>query len=269
MLFLKLGGSLITEKTRPHTPRPAVIARLAAEIAAARREHPGLRLILGHGSGSFGHAAASRYATKAGARTPQQWQGFAAVWRAARALNTLVMEALHAAGLPALAFPASAAAISRGGSVLSWDLAPVQAALTHGLLPVVYGDVVFDRQLGGTILSTEEIFAHLGTVLQPRRILIAGIEAGVWADYPACTRLVPEITPAALEAILPALGDSAAADVTGGMRSKVTGMLRLLDTLPALEEVCIFSGAQEGAVRAALLGASPGTALRRTPQNAI
>ncbi len=269
MLFLKLGGSLITEKTRPRTPRPAVIARLAEEIAAARQARPGLRLVLGHGSGSFGHEAARRHATRAGVRTPRQWQGFAEVWHAARALNTLVMDALHAAGLPALAFPASAAALTRSGRVLSWDLAPLQAALAHGLLPVVYGDVVFDRHLGGTILSTEDIFTHLGAVLQPRRILIAGIEAGVWADYPACTRLAPEITPATLEETLPALGGSAAADVTGGMRSKVTGMLRLLETLPALEEVCIFSGAQEGAVRDALLGASPGTALRRTPQNAI
>ena len=36
ILLLKLGGSLITEKARPETPRLEVIARLAREIAAAR-----------------------------------------------------------------------------------------------------------------------------------------------------------------------------------------------------------------------------------------
>jgi len=34
LTFLKLGGSLITDKTQPRTPRPEVLARLMAEIAA-------------------------------------------------------------------------------------------------------------------------------------------------------------------------------------------------------------------------------------------
>ena len=263
LTFLKLGGSLITDKDRPHTPRPEVIARLAEEIAAARREKPDLRLVLGHGSGSFGHAAAGKHGTREGVHTPQAWRGFAEVWQAARSLNCLVTEALHAAGLPAVAFPLSAAATVEAGRVVAWNLYPLRSALASGLLPVVYGDVAFDTARGGTILSTEDIFAHLGAALHPRRILIAGAEPGVWADYPACTRIIPKLTPADLERRRTALRGSASTDVTGGMLSKVTGMLSLLEAQPALDEVCIFGGAQTGAVRAALLGASPGTLLRR------
>ena len=51
LTFLKLGGSLITDKTHPRTPRPESLARLASEIAAALGEDPALALILGHGSG--------------------------------------------------------------------------------------------------------------------------------------------------------------------------------------------------------------------------
>ncbi|MEZ4718850.1 MAG: hypothetical protein R2851_22555 [Caldilineaceae bacterium] len=39
-IFLKLGGSLITDKRAPETPRLDVIHRLAAEIAAARPKYP-------------------------------------------------------------------------------------------------------------------------------------------------------------------------------------------------------------------------------------
>ena len=35
LVFVKLGGSVITDKTQPETARPEVIARLAGEIAAA------------------------------------------------------------------------------------------------------------------------------------------------------------------------------------------------------------------------------------------
>ena len=65
MLFLKLGGSLITDKHTPRTPRPDVLARLMQEITEARAARPGMRIVLGHGSGSFGHVEAKRYGTRA------------------------------------------------------------------------------------------------------------------------------------------------------------------------------------------------------------
>ena len=97
LTLLKLGGSLITDKNRPHTPRLEVLARLAEEIAAARRQRPGLRLLLGHGSGSFGHVPAQKYGTCQGVHSADEWQGFVEVWHQAAALNRLVMEALRAA----------------------------------------------------------------------------------------------------------------------------------------------------------------------------
>lgn len=256
--FLKLGGSLITEKSRPQTARPAALARLAGEISEALSQNPSLRLILGHGSGSFGHVSGNRYGTRQGVRTPQGWRGFAEVWWDASSLNRLVMAALQAVGLPAVAFPPSAAAIARDARVASWDFAPLQAALEAGLLPVVYGDVAFDSVRGGTILSTEDLFAYLAERLEPGRLLLAGIEPGVWADYPACTRLIPEITPSSWNAVAPLLGGSGATDVTGGMAGKVSAMLALVERLPALE-VLIFSGETPGLVQAALGGAQVGT----------
>ncbi len=261
--FLKLGGSLITEKGRPHTPRPEALKRLAREILAAYRSNPGLRLILGHGSGSFGHVPALKYGTRQGVKTPEEWQGFVEVWREAAALNRLVIEALGEAGLPALAFPPLASVMAENGAVLAWNLAPIAAALQAGRLPVVFGDVVFDTIKGGTILSTEDLFCHLATHFSPRRILLAGLEQGVWADYPRNTKLVPLITPDNLETAAPNLGGSATADVTGGMASKVRENLQLAKEIRGLE-VLIFSGDIPGAVEKALAGAGVGTLLRAT-----
>jgi isopentenyl phosphate kinase len=132
-------------------------------------------------------------------------------------------------------------------------------ALQAGLLPVVYGDVIFDTQRGGTILSTEDLFAHLARQLCPRRVLLAGLEQGVWADYPACTRLVAEITLDNLAGL--SLGGSAATDVTGGMASKVQQSLELVQQIKGLE-VCIFSGETSGAVQRVLAGEEIGTWIR-------
>jgi isopentenyl phosphate kinase len=255
--LLKLGGSLITDKTKPGTVRAEVLARLAGEIADVWREGD-LQLILGHGSGSFGHVPAKKYGTRQGVRTPEQWRGFAEVWREADLLNRLVVDALIGAGLPAIRFAVSGAAVARAGQVAAWDLAPLRAALDAGLLPVVYGDVVFDQAWGGTILSTEDIFNLLAQELNPAQVLNAGIEEGVWADYPACTRLIPEITPANFAEVAPTLGGSSATDVTGGMASKVREMLELAEAVPGLEG-WIFCGAVPRRVAEALRGKTVGT----------
>jgi len=262
ILFLKLGGSLITDKTRPYTFRPEALEAAAAQIAAARQARPGLHLVLGHGSGSFGHEAARKYATRQGVADAGGWHGFAEVWFQASRLNRLVMEGLHSAGLPAVALAPVAAVRARDGQVAAWDLGPLQSALTHGLLPVVYGDVIFDERRGGTILSTEDLFGYLARSLGPQRILLAGREAGVWADFPARTRLLGELTPAGLSAQTSGPGAAIGADVTGGMQSKVSQMLALVTEVPGLE-VLIFSGEQPDAIRRALLGETPGTRLHR------
>lgn len=262
MIFLKLGGSLITEKTTPHTHRPEVLARMAQEIAAAREQDPGLRLVVGHGSGSFGHVPAQKYATRQGVRSPLDWYGFTEVWREAHTLNQLVIEALETEGIPVLAFPPSACILADGGQVSGWDLKPFHSALEAGLVPLVNGDVAFDSRLGGTILSTEAVFRFLAHELQPERILLVGIEEGVWADYPVREHLIQEITPANLPQLAGVLRGSQAVDVTGGMFAKVQEMLELVQEIPGLE-VQIFSGNEPGLVLHALLGVKAGTRIYR------
>lgn len=258
LVFLKLGGSLITDKTTPQTARYDVISRLAREIAEAKNNDPDLQLVLGHGSGSFGHVPAKKYGTRQGVRSSEEWLGFVEVWYQASALHRIVIEAMHAAKLPAISFPASGAVTASGGSVINWNVSPLKAALGAGLIPVVYGDVVFDKELRGTILSTEDIFVHLAYELHPSRILLAGIDEGVWADYPHCTKLISEISPDNWEMVSSVLSGSQATDVTGGMASKVQEMYRLIQDMPNVK-VFIFSGRETGNVTIALADQSSGT----------
>jgi isopentenyl phosphate kinase len=262
LVFLKLGGSLITDKTRPYTPRPEKLDDLAAQIAVAMQDHPDMQLILGHGSGSFGHQAASRFGTRNGVASVEAWRGLAEVWYQASALNRIVVETLHHAGLPVITLSPAASITAHEGKVSVWNLYPLTTALNQGLLPVIHGDVAFDDEQGGTILSTEDLFSHLARKLHPNLILLAGLEAGVWEDFPSRTNLIKELTPQNSGKLLPNLGRSASMDVTGGMQTKVNEMLALVEEVPGLE-VLIFSGEEPGNLRQALLGNTPGTIIHR------
>jgi isopentenyl phosphate kinase len=231
------------------------------EIAEARHAQSNLKIVLGHGSGSFGHVAGHQYGTRSGVTSAEGWLGFAKVWEAARALNQVVVEGLEQAGIPVIAFPPSAIFIADHGLPYSAETGALTRALDAGLVPLVNGDVVFDRQMGGTILSTEDVFFFLARQLKPQRILLAGIEEGVWVDYPKREQLLSAIDLRDLPSISAKLTGSGATDVTGGMLQKVRTMMELASQLPGLE-ILIFSGMQAGQVKMALSGGSPGTVIR-------
>lgn len=273
LVFLKLGGSLITDKTRPYTAHLDILNDLAQQIAAALMNIPDLSLVLGHGSGSFGHTAAKEYRTRDGFHsTPGQhpetqrteqaryWAGFGQVWFQASELNRFVMKALYDAKVPAVALAPVSAVTARDGEISHWDLGPVKAALAAGIVPVVYGDVIFDEIRGGTILSTEDLFEQLARNLHPQRILLAGLEEAVWADYPERKLRVEIITPATFDGIRARVGASNGADVTGGMESKVRQMLSLTAEVPGLSAQ-IFSGEKPGNLLKTLAGKNLGTVL--------
>lgn len=259
LLFLKLGGSLITDKRGEEALRPAVLGRLAGEIRAALDEATGddLHLVVGHGSGSFGHVAAAEHDTRAGVRTEEDWLGFARVSDTAARLNRIVCQALLAAGVPAISLQPSASARCRDGALVELSVRPVRTALDAGLVPLLYGDVAFDTVRGGTIISTEEILGYLAQELSPSWFLLAGETMGV---YDGAGEVIPHITEENFDAFREAVGRSDGTDVTGGMAAKVRAMLDLVAAHPGLS-IRIFSGMQAGRLRQALLrpGGGDGT----------
>jgi isopentenyl phosphate kinase len=221
----------------------------------------GLGILLGHGSGSFGHPVADRFRTREGASTPEEWSGFTQVWHTANKLNRIVIDALRSAGLPAVSLPPSASAISSGGEIEKLSLNPIRMALDNGLLPVIQGDVSFDLVTGSTILSTEMVFRYLAPLLKPDVVLLAGIEPGVYPQYPPEGEVLSTIT--SLEVANLNLGPSTSTDVTGGMANKVAEAISISKAVPGLS-VRIFSGEEPNAVLAALQGAKVGTLVTHT-----
>jgi len=110
------------------------------------------------------------------------------------------------------------------------------------------------------VLSTEDLFVHLAAALRPTRILLAGDEEGVLANYEKDAQLIAEITPATYAKVSASIRGPVAPDVTGGMTSKVQTMLELVKQIPGCE-VRIFSGLAPGNIEQALAGSSLGTRL--------
>jgi isopentenyl phosphate kinase len=255
LVFLKLGGSLITDKESPQTAKEAVIRRAAREIREALDDAPDLRLLLGHGSGSFGHDPASKYGVQEGLLEADDWWGYAETAVVAARLNQLVADLLLAQGIPVFSSQPSASALCDDGQLVHLEVAPLEEALRRGLVPVVYGDVSFDRARGTAIISTEQIFAYLSLHLNPRRIILSGQVEGVFTRDPlkdSEARLLRNIAASDFHEVERMLTGSHGTDVTGGMLAKVRTMCQLIEAQPGVT-VRFISGEQEGLIKRALL----------------
>lgn len=252
VVLLKLGGSLITEKSQRETARPEVIARLGEEIARAAARIPE-RLVLGHGSGSFGHVAAQEHGIATGLSSPAQLPGISRTQERAAALHREVIDKLLAGGLAPFSIAPSSCLVFKNRQP---DLAlkPLLLALKNGLLPVVYGDVVMDLDQGVSICSTERMLEILAHRLPVRRALWLGETDGV---YDAEGRTIPRLSANGFEEALRSIGSPAGTDVTGGMRHRVETALALAQL--GIRSL-IFNGLTPGLLDKALLGEEvPGT----------
>lgn len=247
LILIKLGGSLITDKNKPYTARPEVIRRIAIEIREALDEKD-IRLIVGHGGGSFPHQSAAKYETHKGLINEKSAKGIALVQNDAAKLNRIVVDALLEADVNAVSLQPSCSAIARDSRIRSWDMKPVEMLLELGMVPVPYGDVGLDEKQGCCILSTEEIISFLAKKLGAKRIILAGKTDGVLTDD---GELLREITEKNFAQIKKHLKGSDGKDVTGGMVHKVDRMLEFAKAGIRSE---IINGNKAGYVRRAILG---------------
>jgi isopentenyl phosphate kinase len=254
LIFLKLGGSAITDKTREATVNENIIRRIAREIKLARNfssnSNSSLSLLLGHGSGSFGHFAAKKF----GYGQCDNWRAYAETGAAAARLNRIVTDIFLDEGVPVVSMQPSASARCKDGDLIELAVEPIRTAIAHGLVPLTFGDVAFDETRGMAIASTEIVFSYLAPILKPSCIILAGIVDGVFTGDPlkdSSAKLIREITPGNFSQIESQLRGSHGVDVTGGMIDKVRRMVALVQREPTMR-VQIVSAIREGVIERAL-----------------
>lgn len=256
LVLVKLGGSLITDKRKKEKLRPKILSMLAKEIKEASKQKT---LIVGHGGGSFPHYPAKRYRVNEGIIHNESIKGFCLTHDAAARLNRLVVKAFLRAGINAASVQPSAFMLCDSGKIIESNLGPIKEMLKHKILPVPYGDAALDLKKGITIISTEQILAELAIKLNAKRIVVAGIVAGVFTADPfkdKNAKLIPRITRDNFPKIRKMLCGSHGVDVTGGMLSKVEELLALADRGIKSQ---IIGAEKPGFLKRAILGEHIGT----------
>ncbi len=222
MILIKLGGSVITDKSQYKKFNKEQTARLCREIAESGRS-----VMIVHGAGSYGHVLAKRYAIQNGLVDFAQVSPAAMVHHDAMELGLLVTSELMAVGIPAASLsPGSCFVMDEGRLVVNDD--EVIRRMSHvGIMPVTHGDVVMDRQKGFAIVSGDELMEVMARIFNPERIVFVSDIDGLYDSNPKENpeaRMIPEVTQEILDGVS---SDEDVDDVTGGVRNKMEAMLRM------------------------------------------
>lgn len=260
LYFLKIGGSIITDKSRPRVARRAEMRRILREIKEAKRRG-NFQLVIGHGGGSFPHTTAKKYKVNEGLVHSYSEKGASLTLLAARELNDIFINEGLKVGLVMFSFTPSSFGVWDGKEAKSGTVRNIQEALRRGMLPVVYGDVVINLERGVSIASTESVFQFLAKKLKPKKIIVATDIDGVFDKDPRKYKdanLINLINRKNIAKVMGMTSGSNKIDVTGGMKTKLSilyGMIRLTHA-----KGIITNGTRKNSIRNALLGKNYGRA---------
>lgn len=235
LILIKLGGSVITDKSKPFTSRTANIDRLIREI---KKNYISKNndLIIAHGAGSFGHVPASKYQTAKGNFGKDSVLGLCLTADAAIKLNRIVIERFLKQKLNVISFaPLSFTYNSK------ININNIKKALQIGAIAVTYGDVIMDDKQGFHINSGEMTLDNIATALYKNYKKVTVV---YYTDtdgvYDGNKKTIPLITPKNFKDIKKFLVGSSNTDVTGGMIHKVEESLKIASKLGA--EIIVTNG---------------------------
>ena len=218
MRIIKLGGSVITEKDRPLTPREDVIKRIGEEIKPA---YP--NMILTHGTGSFGHYLALKYQIHRGFHGKDMERiglGETKYW--VNVLTQMIIRSMLDAEIPVFPFFASSLGVMEGGKFVKFDFEPIEGYLKMGIVPLIPADGPVDRKFGALIASGDYLSYLLAEHFKADEVIFTIDQDGLIWD----NEVLEKLNLAELMEIYNKM--EMGKDATGGMKGKLKYVIEIL-----------------------------------------
>lgn len=206
MILIKLGGSIITNKEKPLSPRKKSIDKIVR--ALKKIDDP---IIIVHGGGSYGHYWSVRYNMHT---KPANYdtRGISVIKNSMVELNKIILDSFLKNKLNPYCLPPTDFIF--GNKPITKKIKEIGKIANTNLIPVTFGDALWFGKKKSYILSGDKIMSILANILKPRLCVFVLNVDGLYAD-PKTKKLIHE-----LKGEKPLIKKSSK-DVTGGMKRKV------------------------------------------------
>lgn len=265
-IILKLGGSVVTYKNRNGLLiRRKALVQIANEINDIVRNDKNIRLIIIHGAGSGGHQLAKKYNLNDGVNGDvDKLYGSLLTRMACQNLDLMITGIFLRNGLMMAPVHTGSIIIQDDKTITNKSFDIIDQAFKFGCIPMMYGEMVFDKKLGMSVCSGDAIAMTLARKYNAEKIIFASDIDGVYDKDPHANKDARLITSATLDSIMSdkkvTLSDSHNIDVTGGLQNKIAVLVGS-NAPKSLKTVIVCNGLKPGTISKALTGEKVGTVI--------
>ena len=206
MILIKLGGSIITNKEKPLSPRKKSIDKIVRALKKIDES-----IIVVHGGGSYGHYWSVKYNMHT---KPANYNthGISVVKNSMVELNKIILDSFLKNKLNPYCLPPTDFIF--GNKPIIKKVKEIEKIAKTNLIPITFGDALWFGKKKSYILSGDKIMSVLANILKPRLCVFVLNVDGLYSD-PKTKKLIRE-----LKGEKPLIIKSSK-DVTGGMKRKV------------------------------------------------
>lgn len=255
--MLKLGGSLLTDKSKPYEARTALIDSVAKELSECLDEGLVESLVLVQGVGSYGHPPVLEHALHRGFQDKKQLLAISKTQRTVNKLRDIVVESLQKYEIPVNLMHPSSTIVAEKMRIKEHFLEPLRGYLSIGMIPLVGGDMLYDTAMGFSVGSGDLLAVLLARELRAKRLLFATDVLGVYDQDPKVNpdaALMREVNLSELESVLEGMGKSRIADASGAMKGKLSKLASATELIQGGLEVALLSMMEPGKLKQVLRG---------------
>lgn len=256
-MVLKLGGSLITDKSKPYKLRTKVLNSVSTEIKNCIEEHLIDRLVVVHGVGSYGHPPVIQYKLYKGFIDSTQLLPMSMTQKKVNELREAVTVSLQKQELPVNLLHVSSMSVASQGQLTSIQLDPVMGFLKIGMVPLLGGDLVYDLKMGFSVCSGDQVAVLLARELKATDLIFATDVSGIYNKEPKTNpdaKLIPEIKLSQMDSMLALASETG--DASGAMKGKILSIKSLGEAINNGLNVGIISMMKSGSLKNFLRGES-------------
>jgi len=257
LTVIKLGGSLLTDKSKPYEARRSIIASTAKELKECIDEGLIESLIVVNGVGSFGHPPVLEYKLYKGFTGPEQFIPLSKTQGIVNEFRLMITKEFQDAGLPVNLLHPSSMVVAEKMHIAKTSFEPLKGWMTMGMIPILGGDLLYDTVMGFSVGSGDELAITLVRQLGANRLIFAMDEAGIYDDNPKKNpnaKLLKEIDINNLDSVINDLKQVGDVDASGAMRGKLSSIGLVQDLVKEGLETALLSMMEYGNLKAFLRG---------------
>lgn len=257
IIVLKLGGSLLTDKSKPFTLREDILEQVAEEIKECLYTGLIQQLVIIHGVGSFGHPPVLEHNLHMGYKNSSQLIHLSKTQLIVNNYRNKIAEVLLKKGIPINLMHASSIVKGKKMKIIEHSFSALKGFLSIGMVPLIGGDMMYDQSMGFSVCSGDQLAVLIASEIGANNLIFATDVSGIYKTDPNSDLdavLLNELTINEIEQIINSEERLGKMDASGGIKGKLKSLIPTKNLIEKGLNISIISMLSRGALLNLLKG---------------